>query len=135
MRAGEGLTPGELERIAWAVRQAQEMSGGYVFVAHLAGADEQGPVPQRAKALHAAQSDPDRTVLVYVDAHERQLQIVTGAGTTRTLTDPECRLASATMVSGFASGDLVGGLVNGIVMLGEASRGLRTDHVAPQINR
>lgn len=135
MPAGDGLTPGESERVAWAIRQAEEMSGGYVFVAHLAGADESGGVPERARALHASLPDAERTVLVYVDVLERQLQVVTGAATTRTLTDPECRLASATMVSHLASGDLVGALVNGIVHLGEASRGLPAYHVAPQAGR
>lgn len=132
MRAGDRLLPDDVKRIEWATRRAEENSG-FSFTAYVAEPDLTGTVPDRAHALHAGLLDRDRAVLVYVDPQRRELQIVTGAETTRTLTDTECRLAAATMVSSFAAGDLAGGLVNGISQLGEAARGLRTDHVANEL--
>lgn len=134
MLAGDSLNGSDISRIAWATRQAEENSG-YSFTCYIAQPGQEGSVSERAHAVHAGLPGRERAVLVYVDPQEREVMVVTGAVAGRTLTDPECRLATATMVSSFASGDLVGGLVSGIIQLGEASRGLTSYHARPAVDR
>jgi hypothetical protein len=68
------------------------------------------------------------SVLIAVSPGQRVV-VVTGAAAARRLPDRACALAVLSMTNAFASGDLVGGLVNGLRQLSDQAghpRGLRT---------
>lgn len=69
------------------------------------------------------------SVLIAVSPAQRVVEVVTGAAAARRLPDRACALAVLSMTNAFASGDLVGGLVNGLRQLSDQAghpRGLRT---------
>ncbi|HYH23898.1 MAG TPA: DUF5130 family protein [Blastococcus sp.] len=73
------------------------------------------PTRRTAEALHARSSHhPTDSVLIAVSPGQRVVEVVTGAGAARRLPDRACALAVLSMTSSFASGDLVGGIVNGL---------------------
>jgi hypothetical protein len=125
--AGDSLSPGELDRIKRAVRNAETISGlkFSVFVG-VAEEDARG----YSERLHSVLDDPAHSVLVLCDPVFRALEIVTGSEARRTLDDVECGLTAAAMQSSFAAGDVVGGLVLGIQQLGEAGRAPKTLHAS-----
>ena len=129
--AADGLgsfSPSEVSRIERAIRNAETMSG-LTFSVYVGASEEDSRA--YAARLHAALSDPDRSVLVMCDPGFRALEIISGAQAKRTLNDMECGLAAASMQSSFVAGDIVGGLVRGIQQLGEAARAPRTLHLTP----
>jgi uncharacterized membrane protein YgcG len=76
-------------------------------------------------------SGPDvpESVLIAVSPGQRVVEVVTGAAAARRLPDRACALAVLSMTNAFASGDLVGGIVNGLRQLSDQAghpRGLRT---------
>ncbi len=74
----------------------------------------------RAEELHAtSKSDPSDSVLIAVSPGQRVVEVVTGASAARRLPDRACALAVLSMTSSFASGDLVGGIVNGLRQLSD----------------
>jgi hypothetical protein len=74
----------------------------------------------RAEELHAAsKGDPTDSVLIAVSPGQRVVEVVTGASAARRLPDRACALAVLSMTSSFASGDLIGGLVNGLRQLSD----------------
>jgi uncharacterized membrane protein YgcG len=75
-----------------------------------------------AERLHAALTAPDRSVLVLVDPAARLLEIVTGIEAHRVLDDAQVQLASLTMQTAFAAGDLAGGIARGVLQLAEHAR-------------
>jgi hypothetical protein len=71
---------------------------------------------------------PD-SVLLAVSPGQRVVEVVTGAAAARRLPDRACALAVLSMTNAFGSGDLVGGIVNGLRQLSDQAghpRGLRT---------
>jgi uncharacterized membrane protein YgcG len=128
--AGESFAPGQREWIKRAVRNAETVSGlkFSVFV----GVSEEDSRAY-AERLHRALNDPDHSVLVMCDPEFHKLEIVTGKEARRVLSDLECRLAAASMLTSFAGGDVVGGLAAGIQQLGEAARQPRTLHTTRRI--
>ena len=116
------ISPGQHQDLDRALRVAEEQCG-LAFSLYL-GPWEGG----RAGAvdLHARLTDPDRSVLIAVDAAGRQLQIVTGRQARIALDDRCCSLAAMSMTSSFAAGDLVGGIRDGLAVLGEHGRRQRT---------
>ncbi|MBA3369185.1 MAG: DUF5130 family protein [Geodermatophilaceae bacterium] len=58
-------------------------------------------------------------VLLAVDPGQRVLEIVTGQVSAKRLPDRSCALAALSMTAAFGSGDLVGGIVNGLRMLSD----------------
>ncbi|WP_230207987.1 DUF5130 family protein [Microlunatus sp. Gsoil 973] len=121
------LTPFEIGRVERVIRYAREVAGlpFAVFI---------GPAEPDSRAyalrLHGALPDPDRSVLVVVDPAARVLEIVTGGIAARSLGDPECRLAAATMQSSFVVHDLAGGLTAGIQQLANAAYHAPTLHLS-----
>lgn len=109
------LTPGQYAEIARMIESAERMSGlsFSIFIGELPGG--------RSGALdrHAQLAEPDRTVLVAVDPVGRRCEVVTGATARIGLTDHACQLAILSMTSSFVAGDLIGGLRDGMVILGE----------------
>ncbi|HVW79459.1 MAG TPA: DUF5130 family protein [Mycobacteriales bacterium] len=82
----------------------------------------EGDMRDTAEAMHsrfgAAATD---TVLLVVSPGDRFLEIVTGEGAARRLSDRACALAALSMSAAFAGGDLAGGIVTGVRMLAEAA--------------
>ena len=74
----------------------------------------------RAEELHArSKADPTDSVLIAISPGQRVVEVVTGAASGRRLPDRACALAVLSMTSSFASGDLVGGIVNGLRQLSD----------------
>lgn len=134
MLVGDGLSPTDVKRVAWATEQA-EARCGFRFTAYVAQDDHEGTVDDRAHALHATLADRDAAVLVYVDPRHREVVVVTGARAAGTLSDASCALATATMVTSFAAGDLAGGLVAGVLQLGDAAHTFLIEHRRPAADR
>jgi len=111
--------------IARAVADA-ETATGLVFRVHV-GALDAGRAS--AQALLAGTTDAPRTVLVAVDPARRALEIVTGSLAARQVDDRTCGLACLAMTSSFAAGDLVGGLRDGLRLIGDHARvSMRSRH-------
>ncbi|MGW3997607.1 DUF5130 family protein [Amycolatopsis sp. NPDC004772] len=70
---------------------------------------------ETAEKLHATTADPSNSVLIAVSPGERKIEIVTGKAAYLRLPDRGAKLAVASMVASFKEGDLVRGLVNGLV--------------------
>jgi hypothetical protein len=69
------------------------------------------------------------SVLLAVSPGQRVIEVVVGAAASRRLPDRACALAVLSMTNSFASGDLVGGIVNGLRQLSDQAghpRNLRT---------
>jgi uncharacterized membrane protein YgcG len=93
-----------------------------LFVSVYVGALGSSP-RARAESLHAGLGAVARDgVLVAVDPAAKRLEIVTGPGARRRVDDQAAGLASLTMTSSFQAGDLTGGIVNGVRMLGDHAR-------------
>ncbi len=74
----------------------------------------------RAEEMHAtSKADPSDSVLIAISPGQRVVEVVTGAAAARRLPDRACALAVLSMTSSFASGDLVGGIVNGLRQLAD----------------
>jgi hypothetical protein len=116
---GEGFTSAERHEIDKAIRDAETLCR-YEFSVFVGRADgESRPFAER---LHAALVAPERSLLVLVDPSAKLLEIVTGSEVRRDLEDAEVRLATLTMQSAFAAGDLVGGVTRGVLQLAEHAR-------------
>jgi uncharacterized membrane protein YgcG len=122
---GDAFTSAQRHQIDKAIRDAETLCRleFSVYVGHSEG--ESRPFAQR---LHAALVAPDRSVLILVDPGAKLLEIVTGAEARRVLDDGALRLATLTMQSAFATGDLVGGITSGVQQLAEHARSPRVRH-------
>jgi len=81
-----------------------------------------GGVREYALRLHASLGvDADLGVVVAVAPEARQVEVVTGRIARRRLDDRAAALASLSMATSFAGGDLAGGIVNGVRMLAQAA--------------
>ncbi|MGY1745054.1 DUF5130 family protein [Blastococcus sp. SYSU D00695] len=84
----------------------------------------------RAEEMHATSGgDPADAVLLAISPGQRVVEVVTGAAAARRLPDRACALAVLSMTNSFASGDLVGGIVNGLRQMSDQAghpRGLHT---------
>ena len=119
MAAGEAFTAAERHEIDKAIRDAETMCR-YEFSVYVGAADQESrPFAER---LHAALVAPARSVLVLVDPAARIVEIVTGAEARRVLDDAEVKLATLSMQTAFAAGDLVGGNKAGVLQLAEHAR-------------
>lgn len=127
--AGDSFTPSQLEWIKRAVRNAETISG-LNFSLFIGVSEEDSRA--YAERLHKALNDADHSVLVMCDLEFRKLEVVTGIEARRVLSDLECRLAAAAMLTSFAGGDIVGGLTAGVQQLGEAARQPRVLHITRQ---
>jgi hypothetical protein len=117
--SGEPFTDGQVREISKAVGTASAETG--LFYSVYIGPVE-GDIRDHAERLHAAMgARASRGVLVLVAPGDRQLEIVTGKESSRRLSDRACALAALSMTTSFSGGDLVGGIVNGVRMLGEGA--------------
>ncbi|WP_326643127.1 DUF5130 domain-containing protein [Streptosporangium sp. NBC_01755] len=115
------LTSTQGDDIRGALRTAERLTG-LRFAAYLGPAI--GPRRHFSERLHAALGEEaDRAVLVFVDHRGRALEIVTGSRARAWLPDAECRATAMSMAAILGLGDLVGGLVTGVLLLADrASR-------------
>ncbi|MFN8148159.1 MAG: DUF5130 family protein [Candidatus Nanopelagicales bacterium] len=126
VQPGDGLTDAQRARLARAVETADRATG-LDFLVRI-GVLDGGRAD--AEALVAARgAEAPRTVLVAVDPPARALEIVTGSAASAVLDDRTCALASLTMTTSFAAGDLVGGLVRGLQVLSDHGRAVAHRHL------
>ncbi len=126
VQPGDGLTDAQRARLARAVESADRATG-LDFLVRI-GVLDGGRAD--AEALVAARgAEAPRTVLVAVDPPARALEIVTGSAASAVLDDRTCALASLTMTTSFAAGDLVGGLVRGLQVLSDHGRAVAHRHL------
>jgi hypothetical protein len=127
---GVGFGPVRADRMPfssrqlWRLDEALTMSTretGITFSVYVGALD--WPTHQHAERLHAQLGDaaPD-AVLIAVSPGQRTLDIVTGEQSARRLPDRSLALAALSMRAAFSSGDLIGGLVNGLRMLSDHAR-------------
>lgn len=124
MPAGD-LTPAQRTEVQRLLENAERQSG-LTFSAYV------GPWTDGrsgAEDMLERLANPDRSVLVAVDPVGRQLEIVTGRLARIPLDDRACGLAALSMTSSFTTGDLMGGLRDGLSVLGEQARRMRVEWV------
>jgi hypothetical protein len=84
------------------------------------GGAPSGDIRTFAEQAHAALGDRSReAVLVLVAPNARRVEIVMGSELRGRLTDRDCALAALSMTSSFSGGDLAGGILQGVRMLGQ----------------
>ena len=124
VRAGD-FTAAQRREIDGAIRAA-ETASRFEFSVYV------GPTEPNhrdyAERMHAVMAAPDRSVLIMINPEDRALEVVTGQAVRRVLGDQQVQLAAMTMRSAFVENDIVGGIVSGVAMLGQAARGPRTLH-------
>ncbi|WP_372727655.1 DUF5130 family protein [Nocardioides sp.] len=125
MRAGDSFTAAERTALDEAIRKAEQLCRAEISV--FVGRAE-GEPRAFATQLHNSLVAPSRSILIMVDPSARALEVVTGGGVRRHLTDAEVELATLEMQSHFAEGDLCGGLRRGIAMLADHARPANTLH-------
>ena len=110
------FTPVQLSRLDEALTLASRDSGlrFSVYLGDLGAA-----ATERAQWLHAELEGSDEAVLVAVSPEQRVVEVVTGAEARVRLPDRGAKLAVMSMVASFKEGDLLGGLLNGLRMLGD----------------
>lgn len=119
MPSGEGFTDAQVREISRASVAATGQTGLH-FSVYVGGVE--GEIRDYAERLHAALGGQSaRAVLIVVSPADRQLEIVTGPTAARRITDRSCALASLSMTTAFAGGDLLGGIVTGLRMLSESA--------------
>lgn len=116
---GDPVSPSQRLAIEQAVHAA-ETACGLIFRVHVGALPEGRSTAERVLAESGAASS--ETVLVAVDPTSRTLEIVTGARAAKSVSDRTCGLASLTMTSSFAAGDLVGGLRAGLQLISAHAR-------------
>lgn len=107
----------QLERLDEALTMSSRETGinFSVYVGSLVGDSR-----ATAEALHPRMGyQAANGVLLAVDPGQRVLEIVTGQESVKRLPDRSCALAALSMTAAFGSGDLVGGIVNGLRMLSD----------------
>ena len=116
MPAGEALSPRERTAIERATQRAGDLAG---LTFRVLFADAGGDARSYAESAHASLPDPDGAVLVFVDPVAREVQVVTGGRSQRNIDDRAAKLAVLAMTTRFSNGDLAGGVVDGLQMLGQ----------------
>jgi hypothetical protein len=110
------FNPVQLSRLDEALTLASRDSG-LRFSVYLG---ELGANPtETAQRLHAGAEGSDEAVLVAVSPEQRVVEVVTGSEARVRLPDRGAKLAVMSMVASFKEGDLLGGLLSGLRMLGD----------------
>lgn len=127
MPPGDGFTDAQRTRLAQAVVATEQAIGLHVVLR--VGRLDGGRAAAEAVLAARGESAP-ASVVVAVDPTARALEIVTGSRAAEVLDDRTCALAALAMTSSFAAGDLVGGIRNGLQVLADHGRNLRTPHLS-----
>jgi uncharacterized membrane protein YgcG len=115
---GEAFTPRQIDELARAARAASDRAGLRFSV--YVGRSEGRPGIYADRLLAAFGEQAPNAVVVLVDPAARRVEVVTGREAARRLGDRSCGLACLSMTSAFSGGDLVGGVVTGLRMLGDS---------------
>jgi hypothetical protein len=86
------------------------------------GGSEGEPAVYGERLLAGLGAEAPTSVLVLIDPASRRIEIVTGQIASRRLDDRACGLATLSMSSSFSGGEIVGGVVTGLRMLGDSVR-------------
>jgi hypothetical protein len=117
--AGEAFSVDQRRAIDHAIDYATDASGHrfsvYVGACH-------GRARAHAEHLHAALDNPDGSVLVLVDPATREVEVVVGTRAQMRIDEKSAGLAVLSMQSAFGAGDLAGGIVSGVQLLGDHAR-------------
>jgi Domain of unknown function (DUF5130) len=130
--AGDAFSDRDLREIGKEVREVSD-EAQVVFSVLVADPDDLGASGEApalvdagadirafAERAHAALGDrAHETVLILVAPNTRRVEIVMGASLRGRLSDRDCALAALSMTSSFSGGDLTGGLLQGVRMLGQ----------------
>lgn len=116
--ADAAFNPRQLERIDDALTLASQ-DAKLTFSLYVGALAE--PTRPTAEAMLDRLPEPADSVLVVVSPGQRVLEIVTGIDASERIPNRICALAALTMRAAFSSGDLVGGIVNGIRILSDAA--------------
>ena len=126
MPVGDAFTARQADQIRQVIATARAETGLHFSI--YIGPTE-GDVREHALRLHAALGDvADNAVLTLVEPELRRVEIVTGERARRRLDDRSAALASLSMATSFAGGDLVGGIVNGVRMMAASASRPRVLH-------
>jgi Domain of unknown function (DUF5130) len=134
--AGDAFSERDLREIGREVRQISA-EAELVFSVLVADPEDLGPLGDEAglvgeaaagvpdvrafaEQAHAALGDrAHEAVLILVAPNARRVEIVTGSDLRGRLSDRDCALAALSMTSSFSGGDLTGGVLQGVRMLGQ----------------
>jgi uncharacterized membrane protein YgcG len=120
--AGEAFSERDLREIGREVREISDEAQVVfsVLVADPDALDLTTDVRGFAEQAHAAIGARARdSVLILVAPNARRVEIVTGSGLRGRLSDRDCALAALSMTSSLSGGDLAGGILQGVRMLGQ----------------
>ena len=108
----------EIAEMTSAARAASERCGlrFSVFV----GQSEGDPAVFAQGLLADLGTDAPRSVVIHVDPQAGWVEIVTGREAAAPLDDRACTLATQSMTPSLKDGDIVGGVVTGLRVLGDA---------------
>jgi uncharacterized membrane protein YgcG len=118
MPVGDALTQRQIDEIAAAAEVAAERCG-LRFSVFVGGSDGE-PAVFAERLLTALGQDAPRSVVIHVDPAADRVEIVTGREAASRLDDRACSLATQSMTPSFKDGDIVGGVVTGLRVLGDA---------------
>ncbi len=119
MPVGDAFTQRQADQIRQALANARAETG-LLFSVFIGPAE--GEVRDHALQLHASLGDDAAiAVLTLIEPEARRVEIVTGNVARRSLDDRAAALASLSMATSFAGGDLAGGIVNGIRMMTQSA--------------
>lgn len=119
--AGDGFSASARQRIERAIAEAEAV-GGVSFTVNVGSAD--GDTRVHAQKLLAGAHAYGPHVVVFVSPGQRRTEVVTNAAARSLITDEAAALAVLSMTTSFSVGDLTGGIVTGVRMLGEAAHAL-----------
>jgi Domain of unknown function (DUF5130) len=115
----EAFTIDQRRSIDRAIDYAQEASG-HPFSVYVGACHDRARA--HAEHLHGALANPEASVLVLVDPATREVEVVVGARARSRIDETSAGLAVLSMQSAFGAGDLAGGIVAGVQLLGDHAR-------------
>ena len=119
MPVGDAFTQRQADQIRHALANARTETG-LLFSVYIGSVE--GEVRDHALQLHASLGDDAAiAVLTFIEPEARRVEIVTGSVARHSLDDRAAALASLSMATSFAGGDLAGGIVNGIRMMTQSA--------------
>ncbi len=119
MPVGDAFTQRQADQIRQALASARAETG-LLFSVYIGSVE--GEVRDHALQLHASLGDDAAfAVLTLIEPEARRVEIVTGNIARRSLDDRAAALASLSMSTSFAGGDLAGGILNGIRMMTQSA--------------
>lgn len=115
-RPDSPFTSRQLARLDEALTLSSRESG-LTFSVYVGALD----IPTRGHAERLFERLTPSSVLIAVSPGQRVVHIVTGEQSADRLPNRACALAALTMRASFTSGDLTGGIVNGLRMLADSA--------------